>query len=97
MSLTGKTALVAGGGTGIGRAVALALAAAGAKVVIAGRRLEPLQEVVALNKGPGEILPQTTDLGNRQETFDLVEWAEEQLGQIDIKVNERWLKMFPNA
>ncbi|MAT15228.1 MAG: oxidoreductase [Planctomyces sp.] len=87
MSLAGKTALVAGGGTGIGRAVALTLARAGARVVISGRRLEPLQEVVSLNEGPGEILPQVADLGDRQSAFDLVEWASKELGQIDIVVN----------
>ncbi|MCA9039086.1 MAG: SDR family oxidoreductase [Planctomycetaceae bacterium] len=87
MSLREKTALVVGGGTGIGRAAALALAKAGAKVIVSGRREEPLREVVELNEGPGEILTRAADLGDRQSTFDLVEWAEEQLGQIDIVVN----------
>lgn len=46
-SLTGRTALVTGGGTGLGAAIARALHDAGAEVVVAGRRQEPLQEVAS--------------------------------------------------
>jgi len=44
---TNKVALVTGGGTGIGRAVAKALVAEGARVVVTGRREEPLKQLAA--------------------------------------------------
>ena len=53
--LDGRVALVTGGGTGIGRAVALDLAKGGAEVVICGRRQEPLDETVVFNLGPEDI------------------------------------------
>jgi NAD(P)-dependent dehydrogenase (short-subunit alcohol dehydrogenase family) len=47
VSLNGRTALVTGGGNGLGAAIARALHAAGAEVVVVGRRVEPLQRVCA--------------------------------------------------
>lgn len=47
MDLQGLTAVITGGGTGIGQGIALALAREGVNVVICGRRIEPLQETVA--------------------------------------------------
>ena len=46
LSLIGKVAVVTGGGTGLGQSMSLAMARAGADIVVAGRRLEPLQNTV---------------------------------------------------
>jgi NAD(P)-dependent dehydrogenase (short-subunit alcohol dehydrogenase family) len=51
--LDGRTAIVTGGGGGIGRAAALALAQAGARVLVVGRRIEPLQETLAAVRQAG--------------------------------------------
>ncbi|NLU47630.1 MAG: SDR family NAD(P)-dependent oxidoreductase [Syntrophomonadaceae bacterium] len=63
MKFDGKVALVTGGGTGIGKSAAIALAKEGAKVVIVGRRSGPLeetaQEIKAFN---GEVLAVPTDV-----------------------------------
>lgn len=53
--IDGRTALVSGAGNGLGRAIAVALSRAGARVVLAGRRPEPLQETLARLDGPGRI------------------------------------------
>jgi NADP-dependent 3-hydroxy acid dehydrogenase YdfG len=84
MQLTGKTAVVTGGGTGIGAAVAVSLANEGCRVVICGRREEPLQAV--LDAYDGEMLLRTCDVANRDDVNSFFAWATEQLGQIDILV-----------
>lgn len=52
-SLSARTALVTGGGNGLGRAIACALSAAGARVVVTGRRRDALDATVAALSGPG--------------------------------------------
>ena len=61
-AFTGKIALVTGGGSGIGAAAAEGLAAEGAQVVIAGRRMERLAAIAA--KAPGAIRPVTCDVSD---------------------------------
>jgi 2-deoxy-D-gluconate 3-dehydrogenase len=81
-SVAGKRALVTGGGSGLGQAMAEALLEAGAKVAIAGRS-ERVLEVAAET---GAIALQV-DLADRSQTMDLVDRAVEALGGLDVLVN----------
>jgi NAD(P)-dependent dehydrogenase (short-subunit alcohol dehydrogenase family) len=84
--LAGKTAVITGGGTGIGRAVALSLAAAGCQVVVTGRREEPLQETAALHQGEPPILTHTVDVSRQDSVETLFNWVESKAGTVDILV-----------
>ncbi|MEV6941395.1 glucose 1-dehydrogenase [Streptomyces sp. NPDC051172] len=83
-----RTALVTGAGSGIGRAIALAFAAEGARVVVAGRRREPLDETVRLieDRG-GKALAVTADVSAAADNQALVEAAVEAFGSLDVAVN----------
>lgn len=83
IDLSGKHALVTGGGTGIGRAIALALAEAGAKVTITGRRLEPLQEVAGHNPA---IFPRVMDVTDEENVVHTITEAIASDGPIQICV-----------
>jgi citronellol/citronellal dehydrogenase len=81
----GKVALVTGGGTGIGRAVARELARTGAQVVICGRRDEPL---AAVQQELGDAcLAVQTDVREPDQVERLVDQALERFGRIDVLVN----------
>jgi citronellol/citronellal dehydrogenase len=84
--LDGQVALVSGGGTGLGRASALELAALGARVVICGRRAEPLEATVAL-AGGGTIHAETCDIREEDQVDALVERTLERHGRIDLLLN----------
>lgn len=88
MKLAQKVALVTGGGTGIGQAAAIALAAEGARVLVMGRRLEPLEETVQMiksNGGEAELFAGDVT------SWDDIKAAQEKVaglwGRLDILVN----------
>jgi citronellol/citronellal dehydrogenase len=81
----GKVALVTGGGTGIGRATAMELARTGAKIVVCGRRAEPL-EAVRAELGE-DCLAVPTDVREPEQVAALVDQALERFGRIDVLVN----------
>ena len=86
MSLENQNALVVGGGTGMGEAIALALAAEGAKVAVAGRRQEKLDAVS--KQAEGKILAHTVDVAERESVKTLFDWAGAQFGgQLHLLVN----------
>jgi citronellol/citronellal dehydrogenase len=84
-SNAGKVALVTGGGTGIGRATAVELARTGAKVVVCGRRPEPLEAVQA--ELGEDCLAVPTDVRESEQIVALVDRALEHFGRIDVLVN----------
>jgi len=84
----GKTAVITGGGRGIGRAVALKLAGCGAKVVLASRTAGELEGVVdEIKSGGGDAVAQPTDLMLSDQINALVEAAMKAYGRIDILIN----------
>lgn len=88
MDLNGKSVIVTGGGTGIGRAAALALAAAGGSVVICGRRAEPLAVVAAeIEAQGGTAVAVPADVTVEAEVARVVETAVARFGTVDILIN----------
>ncbi len=86
---TPQRCLVTGGGSGIGRQIALALAKGGAHVVVAGRRQPALAETVHLAHGlPGRVSAQVMDVRERRATAAAVDAAVASLGgKLDVLVN----------
>jgi len=88
MSQNKKVALVTGAGSGIGRAVALALLEDGYSLVLAGRRAEPLQALVEQARAAGgEALAVPTDVRDEQSVAHLFATLEEVHGRLDVIFN----------
>ena len=87
-SLTGKRAIVTGGSRGIGKAIAVGMAKAGAQVAVTSRKINDLEATAAEIKAfGGEAFPIQAHLGKMEEINKMVETALTRLGRIDILVN----------
>jgi NAD(P)-dependent dehydrogenase (short-subunit alcohol dehydrogenase family) len=88
LELDGRTAVVIGGTSGIGKAIALGLAEAGADVVSTGRRAEQVNEVAQAIEARGRrSLRVTADVANRDSLQNLLEAAVGAFSKVDILVN----------
>ncbi len=88
MSTLNKVALVTGAGSGIGRACALALAAAGWQVALAGRRADALAETIAAAGQDGErLLAVPTDVGQPDSVQALFATLKQRFGRLDLLFN----------
>src|SRR5262249_49535017 len=86
--LAGKVALITGGGTGIGRAIALAFARGGAGVALAGRRLEKVKEVADdIKKKGGAAIALACDVIRAKDADRAVSETAKRFGKVNVLVN----------
>jgi len=86
--LTGQVAIVTGASNGIGRGIAEALGAAGAKTVLAARRTALLEEVASeIRAAGGTALPVTTDVTREDQVARLFRTTQDTYGRVDVLVN----------
>ena len=88
MEFKDKVVLITGAGSGIGAAAAKAFAAQGARVALAGQRLEPLQEVAAaINSAGGETVAIQADVTRADDCERMVAATVEAFGRLDVAFN----------
>ena len=88
IDLTGQVAIVTGGGRGLGRVYAEALAGAGVTVAVVARSADQLAETVALvEEAGGRAIAQRADVTDHLAVQQLVDTVEQQLGPVDLLVN----------
>ncbi|MBU0588506.1 MAG: SDR family oxidoreductase [Gammaproteobacteria bacterium] len=87
MTSNNKTAIVTGAGTGVGKAAALALLKDGYNVVLAGRRQEPLEEVIAASGAGARALAVPTDVAQPESVKALFEATVKAYGRVDVLFN----------
>lgn len=88
MGLTGKTAIVTGGGKGIGKAIALALANEGAKLVVVARTQADIEEVAQqIRASGGDAIAVKADVSNEEDVARMAGEATRRFQRLDILVN----------
>ncbi|MEW6186449.1 MAG: glucose 1-dehydrogenase [Thermodesulfobacteriota bacterium] len=87
-TLEGKVIVITGGGTGLGRSMAFRLAEEGANIVVAARRLAPLEETVdGVRQRGSQALAVPTDVTDPTQVKALIEKTLAEMGRIDILIN----------
>lgn len=87
-SLKGRSGIVTGGGTGLGKAMATAVVQAGAEILIVGRRKEVLGEAAKeMSRFGGPVIPFQADITKMEDIAKIVDEAIEQFGKIDFLFN----------
>ena len=92
--LANKTAIITGAGTGIGRAIAIALACDGANIVLTGRRKEKLEETAQAAGGSPLVVP--ADVSQPSQISHVIEQAAQRFGGIQVLVNNAGL-LYPGT
>jgi 3-oxoacyl-[acyl-carrier protein] reductase len=88
MNLSGQTAIITGGGRGLGRAFAIALADAGVHVVITARSENELRDTVQeIEQNDGGATFITADVTDPEATQQAIAAVEQQVGPIDLLIN----------
>lgn len=82
-----RKVLVVGGGSGIGRAIALLLNKEGYQVAICGRRRKPLEEVCRTASGSQGMNLREADVENRSSVRNLFSWFDQEFGELDILIH----------
>jgi NAD(P)-dependent dehydrogenase (short-subunit alcohol dehydrogenase family) len=92
-----KVALVTGAGSGIGKAAALTFLADGYRVVLAGRRLQPLEDVVALSGAAERALVVPADVSDEASVVKLFGTAVQTFGRVDVLFNNAGISAPPGV
>ncbi|MDG5470599.1 SDR family oxidoreductase [Jeotgalibacillus sp. ET6] len=97
-ALTGNTAIVTGAGRGIGKALAVGLAEAGAEVILLSRTEEELKETARrINDRGGEAYYLTVDVTDREQIREAIEQIKKKSGKIDILINNAGMNIRSKA